>query len=254
MPPYYRVSPSIWTEPWAEETRTLALYLLTCQHRSTEGLFRLPVPYIQVDLGWPARRIETHLKKLEEAGFLLRSGDVILIKKALKHQAPVNPNQVKHALSAIETVPATVLDKEFLALAERFSQRLAQSLPERFPERFGKPPALAPALAPTPPPEGGDGGGIDAAAEELSALFVGEGFETSDIEQLLRRIKTRRALGDPVRDPESWMRQELARMAMKRAQNRAHPDKTVEPVLIDGVPHLFVDDGWREVQDEAMSG
>lgn len=53
---YNRISTKFWTDEkvlqWDNETRLLALYLLTCSHKTTEGLFRLPKQYICADLEW----------------------------------------------------------------------------------------------------------------------------------------------------------------------------------------------------------
>ena len=45
---YHKVSPRFWADEkvlrWNDDAKMLALYLLTCPHRTTEGLFRLPKP------------------------------------------------------------------------------------------------------------------------------------------------------------------------------------------------------------------
>ena len=53
---YWRVTPAFWGDEkvagWNDDTRLLALYLLTCEHRTLEGLFRLPKGYIMADDLW----------------------------------------------------------------------------------------------------------------------------------------------------------------------------------------------------------
>jgi hypothetical protein len=154
-PRYYRVSPKLWQEPgWDDDTRLLALYVLTCDHRTTEGLFRLPKPYILADLEWSPQRLAQPFRQLCADGFIDYDEDakVLLIVKALKYQGPSNPNGVTAALRALEMVPATRLDSAFYGLSQRYSQRLAEALPERFTQRFAEPPSPTPALTPAPEP------------------------------------------------------------------------------------------------------
>lgn len=151
-PRYYRVSPAFWSDPkviaWDDDTRLLALYILTCEHRTTEGLFRLPKQYILADLEWSAEQLAEPFRRLLEDGFIEydEAAKVMLIVKALAYQAPANPNGVKHAVAAVAKVPKTPLYARFYALAEQYSERLHEGLPEP----LGEPPAPAPAPAPAP--------------------------------------------------------------------------------------------------------
>ena len=162
MRAYWRVSPAFWNDEkvaaWNDDTRLLALYLLTCPHRTTEGLFRLPRGYIQEDLGWSPQRLGKPFAELLREGFIEYDEDtkVCLIVNALEYQAPENGNQVTSALRELDLLPDTPLLQRFLTVAETHCERLAERLPERFrkplPEGFGKPPAPAPAPTPTPKP------------------------------------------------------------------------------------------------------
>lgn len=144
MAEYWRVSSRFWTDEkvagWDQDTRMLALYLLTCPHRTMEGLFRLPKQYIMADLQWSAERLAKPFAKLLADGFIDydETVSVILLRNALKYQSPQNPNQVKAALDAIEELPRTRLLLEFQRLAERFCERLAQGLRERFGQRLAE--------------------------------------------------------------------------------------------------------------------
>lgn len=129
---YFRVSPKLWHESWDNDQRLLALYLLTCEHRTTEGLFRLPQAYVSADLGWSQKRLQKAWDALTKQDFIRYMDGVVLIVQALKYQAPGNPNQIKAALNALERVPETELDIQFGALAEGFAQGLLEALPHRF--------------------------------------------------------------------------------------------------------------------------
>lgn len=167
---YYRVGPAIWLEPWDDDTRYVALYLLTCNHRTTEGYFRLPLEYAIADLKWPARRFQAAFDHLVACEFIAYDADarVCLITKALEWQAPENPNQVKSAMKLVERVPPSPLLVRFVRLAQRHCERLAQALAERFPEPFSEAKGEGVAQPPSPalsrfdppdPPMGGNGNG-----------------------------------------------------------------------------------------------
>ncbi len=146
---YNRISTKFWTDEkvlqWDNETRLLALYLLTCSHKTTEGLFRLPKQYICADLEWSMEGLAKPFAKLLEDGFIKydEGVNVILINNALKYQSPDNPNQEKAAISLLKELPETELLYEFIRQAKRFSERFYK----RLVEQFGKPLSLS--LTPT---------------------------------------------------------------------------------------------------------
>jgi hypothetical protein len=155
---YHRVSPKFWSDPtvlgWDDDTRLLALYLLTCEHRTTEGLFRLPRQYVLADLEWLPERLSEPFQRLIDDGFIEYDDDarVMLIVKALAYQAPSNPNGVKSALKTVASLPPSRLYSRFYSLAEQYSERLHEALPEPLDEPFDEPlgDPLALALAPAP--------------------------------------------------------------------------------------------------------
>jgi len=150
---YWRIAPAFWGDEkvatWNDDTRLLALYLLTCEHRTLEGLFRLPMGYIQADLGWSAERLAEPFAQLLRDGFIEYDATVrvCLVVNALSYQSPENPNQVAAGLKVLEELPETCLFARLFEQAQRCSQRFAEGLAQRFPERLGQPPAPALALA-----------------------------------------------------------------------------------------------------------
>lgn len=137
-PSYFRFCSRYWRDEkvtgWSDDERLLSLYLLTCPHGRSEGLFFLPKDYICADLKWPRERLEKAFAKLLADRFIDydETAGVILIRNALKYQAPDNPNQVTSAINHIEELPETPLLKELYELSEQFSERLAQGLKERY--------------------------------------------------------------------------------------------------------------------------
>lgn len=134
---YWRISPRIWLKHhWTEDMKFLALYLLTCEHRTTEGIFRLPKAYICGDLGWDMGRIEEAFSGLIKEGFIAYDdqAQVVLLKKALKWQRPETSNHMKAAVKALSELPETHLFAEFLAickdLAPSFYEYITRAMPD----------------------------------------------------------------------------------------------------------------------------
>lgn len=158
MAGYQRVYADVWDQPWDQDVRYLAFYLMTCEHRVTEGLYRLPQLYVQADLQWSAERFEERFGELLADGFAEydAKAQVILLPGALELQQPANPNNVTAAVKAVARLPKTHLFQRFYRLAERFCQPLAERLAQEFPERIAEPfvqpignsPSPAPSLTP----------------------------------------------------------------------------------------------------------
>lgn len=188
--PYWRVSPAFWGDEkvgrWGDDSRLLALYLLTCQHRTLEGLFRLPKGYIMEDLGWDSKRLAKPFGELLREGFIDYDEDtkLCLIINALEYQAPENPNQITAAIKLLEALPESRLFARLFEQAERLCQPFAERLLERFPERLAKPLALALALAPTLAPTKPR----DEAVENLVDLVVSEVPPSESTPEDYRRI------------------------------------------------------------------
>jgi len=157
--PYWRVSPAFWTDEktveWNQDTRYLALYILTCPHRTLEGLFRLSKGYILDDLGWDAERLREPFQILLSDGFIEYDGRarLCLIVNALAYQAPDNSNHAKAAVKQLATLPKSGLFARLLQLADIHSKPLADALRKGLPERFGDGNANPPTPTPTPTPD-----------------------------------------------------------------------------------------------------
>lgn len=128
---YHRVYASIWREPWTEDQLHLALYLLTCEHRKFEGIYRLPLAYACEDLSWPRAKVRSNLQQLEDAGFA-RYDDVaqiVWVVKALKRQKP-NANQAKSAARKVLALPTTTLLEPFLEACRTLCPILSKAFEE----------------------------------------------------------------------------------------------------------------------------
>lgn len=164
---YYRVSPRIWLEDWTDDARTVAFYVLTSPHRTTEGLFRMPLDYAATDMGWTRKRFDKAFSELLTDGFVEYDWNtsVCLIVNALRYQSPQNPNQVKAAVKAIGQLPPTGLLDRFRTLAETVCEPLAERLTERFGQRVANTPS------PSPSPRS-ESGAMSEVADSAATLSV----------------------------------------------------------------------------------
>lgn len=134
MARYYPVSPLFWSDEkvqrWGDQTVLLALYLLTCDHRNLEGLYRLPYAYIQADLEWPEAEVRDRMQELIEDGFVQydEAARVLLLPNALRYHQPKSKKQIQGAINELQAVPDTVLWADFVAAAQRYAPELAAAI------------------------------------------------------------------------------------------------------------------------------
>jgi hypothetical protein len=135
-----------WRDPkvraWGEDARALALYLLTCDERRTEGFFALSPALAAARLGWDAPRLERAFAELAETDFAHfdATAEVVFISRALKYQPPRGPKSVAGAVADVElTQGAPELFARFWRAAERYAPELADGLRERYPNYDGTP-------------------------------------------------------------------------------------------------------------------
>lgn len=111
MRDYGRVFSSIWESAdfrdLTDDGRTLVLYLLTCQHGTLAGAFRMPDGYVMEDLQWGSERVLEGFRNLAEKGFALRCSvsKWVWVCKYLQWNPLENPNQRKAAAKIAEKVP-----------------------------------------------------------------------------------------------------------------------------------------------------
>jgi hypothetical protein len=109
---YGKVHSSFWSSQTmrdlSEDGRHLALYLLTCQHNTIAGAFRLPDGYVCEDMQWTAERVSKGFRELFGKGFANRCETTkwVYIAKHLEWNLPENPNQWKAARKIVSQIPA----------------------------------------------------------------------------------------------------------------------------------------------------
>lgn len=111
--------------------RDVALYLLTCPDRASEGFFRCRLATLCGHLGMSSKRAQAALDELSRLDFARYDpvSGVVLITKALKYQAPAGPQQLRGAVSAIERVQdSPELFGLLLDAADRYAPDFADAL------------------------------------------------------------------------------------------------------------------------------
>lgn len=165
MSAYSRVYSEIWDEVWSEEERYAAFYFLTCRHRNTEGLYRLPLSYATEDMDWSRAKLDRAMRGLVAHGFIAydSTAKVVLIVKAIGRQVPVGPKQIAGAVKAVRGVPASRLDIPFLRGIEGVSMEFADALRSGMPNRFDS------SFSSSSSNSSSEGGGPKDAARDLPA-------------------------------------------------------------------------------------
>lgn len=111
MRDYGKVHSCFWSSPtvaaMSDDAKMLALYLMTCQHNTIAGVFRLPDGYVCEDLGWDAERVAEGFAELFANGFATRCATTkwVWIIKHLVWNPPENPNQRKAVAKMALQVP-----------------------------------------------------------------------------------------------------------------------------------------------------
>lgn len=167
MRDYGRIYTTFWTHPtiksFGEDGRTLAAYLLTCEHSNAIGCYPLPAAYVIDDLSiegspWPLERVSKAFQILDEKGWALRFGDnrTICVTQFIDPwNKPENPNVVKRMLKLFDLLPKDPLryfplkgilaargkdGGDFLSRPDRKRlETLSETLWERLPEQYRNP-------------------------------------------------------------------------------------------------------------------
>jgi hypothetical protein len=134
---YHRVDPHYWVlaKNWDDRTRNVVLYVQTCRHRVTEGLFPLPKAYMAADLGYTVPQVARSLGVIVNAGLVKYDdqAEVIFICNALEMQAPTTPKQIQGAIARLRMVPASPLLCDLHFHANAHANAFAEAIREAFP-------------------------------------------------------------------------------------------------------------------------
>lgn len=111
MRDYGKVYGTFWssdtTGGLSDDAKLLALYLLTCNHATIAGVFRLPDGYVAEDLNWSLEKVAQGFAELFAKDFANRCEVTkwVWVKKHFEWNKPENPNQRKAAFKVVNSVP-----------------------------------------------------------------------------------------------------------------------------------------------------
>lgn len=137
MSRYNNVYSRLWARrdfrAMTEDGRALVQYLLTCSARTTEGLFRLPLPLAAHDIQWEQPRTVAAFAELTAAGFIETDPavDLVWLILALQDEQPKGPKQVIGAVNVLAEIPDSPLRSRFLTAAWELCKPFAEAIETR---------------------------------------------------------------------------------------------------------------------------
>lgn len=140
MARYRLIAPKYWMEcrkrGWTDDMMLLGAWLQTCDYRSNEGLFYLPVENVAGGLGWDVGKAARTLAELEENGWCTRDGSALFIwiPSVFDLTHPKGEKQIAGALTALEDIPGSseMMPLLYARAVERCPE-FATALVERWP-------------------------------------------------------------------------------------------------------------------------
>jgi hypothetical protein len=96
MRDFSKVSPKVWRSPRFRslqvQQKLFYVYVLTCEHQSSAGCFRLPDAYALADLGWSQEDLDASRAALVVAGLLVHDAetDEYFVTRWFKHNPGTN--------------------------------------------------------------------------------------------------------------------------------------------------------------------
>jgi len=113
---FSKVSPAFWRSKKfrglpTDQARLVYVYMLTSEHQTSAGAYRLPPAYAADDLGWPVDMFKTAMDQVEDASLIVCDSetDEILITNWFKHNRPMNHKHRKGIVSTFERLESDEL-------------------------------------------------------------------------------------------------------------------------------------------------
>ena len=124
---YAQLSSEIWFNKefinLDSDKKVCYLYMLSCPHSNMNGFYRLPMRYIQADLGLTELEAQQLIKGLVEKKFIYYGNEVVLIRTYLKYNTPKSPTQLMGVGKALKTMPKRRLTTEFIYLVGLYCEK-----------------------------------------------------------------------------------------------------------------------------------
>ena len=116
MRDFSKISPAVWGSDRfnklpSDDARYLFMYLLTCEHQTSAGAFRLKDGYATDDLKWDAPRYHVARRQLVEADLIHfdEAASCILITRWFKHNPPMSESHFIGIERQLERLPSQAI-------------------------------------------------------------------------------------------------------------------------------------------------
>ncbi|TPN58638.1 hypothetical protein FJ976_01640 [Mesorhizobium sp. B1-1-9] len=108
---FSKISPKVWRSKRfralpTDDARFLLMFLLTSEHQTSAGCFRMPDAYAAADLGWPSDRMQAARKYLVEGGLLAFDTltDEYFVVGWFGHNKPMNASHQKSIVRVVANI------------------------------------------------------------------------------------------------------------------------------------------------------
>lgn len=154
MREFSKVSPALWQSDRfnglpSDDGRYLYVYLLTNEHQTSAGCYRLPDGYACSDLRWPRDRYATARTQLVAADLIKfdASAQVIMVTRWFKHNPPMNEDHHTGIVRILERLPSETIANAALQALEDSLESIRAGKAERLLKGKNPPTAFLMALA-----------------------------------------------------------------------------------------------------------
>ncbi|MER9200476.1 hypothetical protein NKH74_14815 [Mesorhizobium sp. M0933] len=113
---FSKISPKVWRSKRfralrSDDARFLLLFLLTSEHQTSAGCFRMPDAYAAADLGWQTDRMQAARQQLVEGGLLAFDSvtDEYFVTGWFGHNKPMNSSHQKSIVRVVAEMESDVV-------------------------------------------------------------------------------------------------------------------------------------------------
>jgi hypothetical protein len=138
MRDFSKVSPTLWhSERFnslaTDDARYAFLYILTSEHQTSAGCYRLPDAYAAADLHWPLERYQKARAELAKAELIRfdANASVLMVTRWFRFNPPMNPSHLKGIRHVLDRLPSQTIRVDASAELDEVMTANAQARAER---------------------------------------------------------------------------------------------------------------------------
>jgi hypothetical protein len=125
MRDFSKISPAVWSSKRfnnlaTDDAKLALIYLMTSEHQTSAGCYRLPDAYAAADLRWSLERFQKARAELVAADLVLYDPEssVVMVRGWFRHNPPMNSKHLKGIRNFLERLPSQQIWKEATAELE----------------------------------------------------------------------------------------------------------------------------------------